>query len=68
MSVALSPRQQDELHKAILEYLSEAGFPRTCNQLKEESPDLSDFEPNANPRTRGLLAKKWTSVIRMQKK
>lgn len=29
---------------------------------------LADFQPDPSAKTSGLLAKKWTSVIRMQKK
>ncbi|KDQ09585.1 hypothetical protein BOTBODRAFT_36989 [Botryobasidium botryosum FD-172 SS1] len=68
MSLALSERQQEDLHKSILDYLYSAGFRQTYTQLKEEIPTLADFQPDANAKTSGLLVKKWTSVIRMQKK
>ncbi|KZV69612.1 nuclear distribution protein PAC1 [Peniophora sp. CONT] len=67
MATALSERQQDDLHKAILDYLSSAGFETTFEEFKKET-NLSDFQPDLGQKTNGLLVKKWTSVIRMQKK
>ncbi|KAI0044789.1 dynein regulator [Auriscalpium vulgare] len=63
----LSDRQQDDLHKAMLDYLSSSGFTKTFDHFKEEA-NLSDFQPDPAQRSNGLLVKKWTSVIRMQKK
>ncbi|THU92101.1 dynein regulator [Dendrothele bispora CBS 962.96] len=68
MSAILTGRQQDDLHKGILDYLHSAGFLKTYNQFKEEVPRMESFEPDVDKKTSGLLAKKWTSVIRMQKK
>ncbi|KAF5392747.1 hypothetical protein D9757_000907 [Collybiopsis confluens] len=68
MSSILSERQQDDLHKAILDYLQSNGFAKTFDQFKQELPSLADFQPDPSAKTSGLLAKKWTSVIRMQKK
>ncbi|KAF9268557.1 nuclear distribution protein PAC1 [Marasmius fiardii PR-910] len=56
--MSLSERQQDDLHKAILDYLHSGGYKKTFEQFKEEVPR----------HVSGLLVKKWTSVIRMQKK
>ncbi|KAI0313948.1 dynein regulator [Amylostereum chailletii] len=67
MAVALSERQQDDLHKAILDYLKSAGFANTFDQFKQEA-NLPDFSPDLGQKSNGLLVKKWTSVIRMQKK
>ncbi|ESK97370.1 platelet-activating factor acetylhydrolase ib alpha subunit [Moniliophthora roreri MCA 2997] len=68
MSSSLSERQQDDLHKAILDYLHSGGYTKTYEQFKEEVPKFADFSPEANQKASGLLVKKWTSVIRMQKK
>ncbi|KAI0029132.1 dynein regulator [Vararia minispora EC-137] len=67
MSASLSERQQDDLHKAILDYLSSAGFEHTFVEFKKEA-NLADFQPDLGQKSNGLLVKKWTSVIRMQKK
>ncbi|KAK0231337.1 dynein regulator [Armillaria fumosa] len=66
MASILSERQRDDLHKSILDYLSTAGFSKTVDQFKQELP--SDFRYDLSQNSSGLLVKKWTSVIRMQKK
>ncbi|KAK8858548.1 nuclear distribution protein PAC1 [Kwoniella newhampshirensis] len=68
MSSLLSERQKDELHKSMLSYLHAAGMHDTYDALKRET-DNADFT-NDDPKARwvGLLEKKWTSVIRLQKK
>ncbi len=53
-------------HKAILDYLNASGFSRAYDTLKEETQ--SDFTPDPRAKYAGLLEKKWTSVIRLQKK
>lgn len=63
----LSERQKDELHKAILDYLSASGFNQAFTALKTESEN-NDFVPDPKQKYAGLLEKKWTSVIRLQKK
>ncbi|KAI5480951.1 1-alkyl-2-acetylglycerophosphocholine esterase [Pseudohyphozyma bogoriensis] len=67
MSSVLSDRQKDELHKSILDYLNTNGFTETLNALKAEAGQ-PDFEPDPRAKWSGLLEKKWTSVIRLQKK
>ncbi|CAO3694905.1 unnamed protein product [Umbelopsis ramanniana] len=67
MSTILSDRQRDELHKAILDYLSASGFHDSFAALKAESLN-DDFVPDPKQKYAGLLEKKWTSVIRLQKK
>ncbi|KAF9020225.1 dynein regulator [Hymenopellis radicata] len=66
MASTLSERQRDDLHKSILDYLNTGGFSKTFEQFKQELP--SDFQPDLGQSSSGLLVKKWTSVIRMQKK
>jgi platelet-activating factor acetylhydrolase IB subunit alpha len=72
----------------MLDYLHNAGFTRTFNELRAEVPELvgspraifqfrivlisrwlkSDFTPDPTSPASGLLVKKWTSIIRMQRK
>ncbi|KAF9897747.1 protein with putative role during mitosis [Lobosporangium transversale] len=61
----LTDRQREELHKAILDYLSASGFTQSFQMLRTETHN-QDFTPT--PKSAGLLEKKWTSTIRMQKK
>ncbi|ORZ11811.1 putative platelet-activating factor acetylhydrolase ib alpha subunit [Absidia repens] len=67
MTSILSERQKEELHKAILDYLSASGFSESFAMLKNET-HISDFVPDPKQKYAGLLEKKWTSVIRLQKK
>ncbi|CAD6570894.1 MAG: protein with putative role during mitosis [Tremellales sp. Tagirdzhanova-0007] len=68
MASLLSERQKEELHKSMLSYLHATGLHHTYEALKKET-DNDDFEVD-DPKARwvGLLEKKWTSVIRLQKK
>lgn len=65
MSLLLTDRQKTDLHNAILEYLTSQGdkFSNTIKAFKEEANPVEIVE-----NSRGLLEKKWTSVIRLQKK
>ncbi|KAI0628877.1 dynein regulator [Trametes polyzona] len=67
MSIELTDRQQNDLHQAMLDYLHTAGFHKTFEQFKEEASQM-DYTPDSTRKTSGLLVKKWTSVIRLQKK
>ncbi|KAK4704069.1 platelet-activating factor acetylhydrolase IB subunit alpha, partial [Phenoliferia sp. Uapishka_3] len=67
MTSVLSERQKDELHKSILDYLNTTGFRETFEMLKVESGQ-QEFQPDPKAKWSGLLEKKWTSVIRLQKK
>ncbi|KAI8391603.1 dynein regulator [Radiomyces spectabilis] len=67
MTSILSERQRDELHKAILDYLNASGFSESFSALKNETHN-DDFVPDPKMKYAGLLEKKWTSVIRLQKK
>lgn len=64
MKMVLTARQQEELNHAVIEYLSSNGFSQSCEIFREEAnmPDQIDSKYV------GLLEKKWTSVIRLQKK
>lgn len=69
MSQLLTPRQAEELHKSILAYLSAANLPSSAAALHTElslSPDA--FDDTTLKKYSGLLEKKWTSVVRLQKK
>jgi hypothetical protein len=48
----------------MLDYLHANGFNNAFNALKEET----GLNPDTNAQYTGLLEKKWTSVIRLQKK
>ncbi|GAA5911118.1 Pac1p [Sporobolomyces salmoneus] len=67
MTSVLSDRQKEELHKSILDYLNSNGFHSTLSAFKEESGQ-TEFQPDPKAKWSGLLEKKWTSVIRLQKK
>ncbi|CDO73623.1 hypothetical protein BN946_scf185014.g93, partial [Trametes cinnabarina] len=62
----LSERQKEELQKSILEYLHANNFTDAFNALKKETG--IDYTPDPKAKYAGLLEKKWTSVIRLQKK
>ncbi|KAI1189340.1 WD domain-containing protein [Nemania serpens] len=68
MSQILTPRQAEELHKAIIAYLVSNSLPNTAAALRTEL-DLGDtFDDTTAKKYEGLLEKKWTSVVRLQKK
>ncbi|ELR14173.1 nuclear distribution protein pac1, putative [Acanthamoeba castellanii str. Neff] len=58
----MTNKQKESLNKAVLEYLRSAGFTKTVETFQEEA--LVD----PDPKSAGLLEKKWTSVLRLQKK
>ncbi|PAV23822.1 dynein regulator [Pyrrhoderma noxium] len=62
----LSERQKEELHKSILEYLHSQNFTEAYIAFKEETN--TDYTPDPKSKYAQLLEKKWTSVIRLQKK
>jgi platelet-activating factor acetylhydrolase IB subunit alpha len=63
--MALTARQKLDLHEAIHEYLLSNGeiFPRSLEMFREEAGISTS--PSSG---KGLLEKKWTSVVRLQKK
>ncbi len=63
----LSERQKDELHKSILDYFKTNGLTESYNTLMREAGQ-DGFVPDPKAKYAGLLEKKWTSVIRLQKK
>lgn len=62
--MVLTPRQKEELHKAIADYLYQCGFEDALNAFKKDASMPGELDKKYS----GLLEKKWTSVIRLQKK
>lgn len=62
--MVLTARQQEELNNAIIEYLSSNGFSQSCEIFRQEA----NMPEQVDSKYAGLLEKKWTSVIRLQKK
>ena len=80
----LSDRQREELyvntrhlqfhqlisspsHKSLLDYLQSSGYDDTANALRRDV-GLEDVTLDSKAKYAGLLEKKWTSVIRLQRK
>ncbi len=55
-------------HKAIIAYLSSNNLPNTAAALREELNLGDTFDATTAKKYEGLLEKKWTSVVRLQKK
>jgi len=56
-------------HKAIIAYLSSVNLGDSAAALREElSLDTTSFDETARKKYEGLLEKKWTSVVRLQRK
>ncbi|KAL2018914.1 hypothetical protein VTK56DRAFT_10281 [Thermocarpiscus australiensis] len=69
MSKTLSSRQAEELHKSIIAYLSANGLPNSAAALRNElGLGVDVFDEATAKKYDTLLEKKWTSVIRLQKK
>lgn len=62
--MVLTDRQKSELHAAMVAYLEGAGLKAAAQALQEEGK----VEAEAVQKAGGLLEKKWTSVLRLQKK
>lgn len=62
--MVLSPRQREELNKALADYLFNSGYENTYAEFKKEAGLPAELENKFS----GLLEKKWTSVVRLQKK
>ncbi|KAF8860421.1 hypothetical protein BDZ45DRAFT_779057 [Acephala macrosclerotiorum] len=69
MSRILASRQAEELHKFIVVYLSANSLSNTAAALRTEL-NLGEnvFDATTAKKYETLLEKKWTSVIRLQKK
>ncbi|OJD13693.1 nuclear distribution protein PAC1 [Emergomyces pasteurianus Ep9510] len=68
MSQLLTPRQAEELHKSIIAYFLSANLPNSAAALREELADSVQLDDSTAKKYEGLLEKKWTSVVRLQKK
>jgi platelet-activating factor acetylhydrolase IB subunit alpha len=55
-------------HKAIIAYLSSINLPSSASALREELAIGDGFDEATSKKYEGLLEKKWTSVVRLQKK
>ncbi|KAI9189638.1 Lissencephaly-1 [Blastocladiella emersonii ATCC 22665] len=63
----LTSKQGDELRRAIFDYLVANGHAETAASFQREAGlDGLNLEPQ--PKYNGLLEKKWTSVVRLQRK
>nr|XP_026692533.1 lissencephaly-1 homolog [Ciona intestinalis] len=62
--MVLSTRQRDELNLAISEYLRANGYSKALDAFKEEA----DLPEQPDKKYEGLMEKKWTSVVRLQRK
>lgn len=51
----------------MLDYLRTAGFTEAYEALKRDA-GLEDFTVDPSAKYAGLLSRKWTSVVRLQKK
>ena len=56
-------------HKSLIAYLNAAGFSKSVECLRDElSLPESSYDASTAKKYEGLLEKKWTSVVRLQKK
>nr|CAH8848240.1 unnamed protein product [Trichobilharzia regenti] len=62
--MVLAQRQKEELNRAIADYLFSNGYNKALDAFREESHLAGENDKKYD----GLLEKKWTSVIRLQKK
>ena len=62
--MVLSQRQREELNKAIADYMLSNGYNEALDAFKRDT----DMPGDVDKKYSGLLEKKWTSVIRLQKK
>jgi platelet-activating factor acetylhydrolase IB subunit alpha len=76
-TMVLSQRQRDELNRAIADYLNTNGYQESVEVFKKESGmGGGDIEmtngttttTTTSANSAGLLEKKWTAVVRLQKK
>lgn len=55
-------------NKAIVAYLGVISAPKTAEAFREEAAVSATFDDATRKKYEGLLEKKWTSVVRLQKK
>lgn len=70
MSQLLTSRQAEELHKSMIAYLLSIGMNDTATSLRQEAnlTEAHGFDDATAKKYETLLEKKWTSVVRLQKK
>ncbi|KAG5749300.1 hypothetical protein H9Q69_012055 [Fusarium xylarioides] len=69
MSRTLTSRQAEELHKSIIAYLAANNLQESANAMRTELSLGEDaFDTATAKKYETLLEKKWTSVVRLQKK
>ncbi|GAB1318202.1 Lissencephaly-1 [Madurella fahalii] len=69
MAQILTSRQAEELHRALIAYLTSNNLTNTAAALRAELGLGEDvFDAATAKKYEGLLEKKWTSVVRLQKK
>ncbi|KAL3170135.1 hypothetical protein MRX96_015192 [Rhipicephalus microplus] len=64
MKIVFSQRQREELNKAVADYMASNGFMEALEAFKKET----DMPGDIDKKYAGLLEKKCTSLIRLQKK
>ncbi|KAL3170098.1 hypothetical protein MRX96_015165 [Rhipicephalus microplus] len=64
MKMVLSQRQREELNKAVADYMASNGFMEAAEAFNKET----DMPGDKDKKYAGLLEKKCTSLIRLQKK
>lgn len=62
----LSQHQKDDLNRAIADYLANNNYKETLEQFLKETQISADVL--ADKKNSGVLEKKWTAVVRLQKK
>lgn len=55
-------------HKSIIAYLTSVKLTATASALRQELDIGDTFDDATSKKYEGLLEKKWTSVVRLQKK
>ncbi|KAL9124356.1 MAG: hypothetical protein Q9217_006306 [Psora testacea] len=68
MSQLLTSRQAEELHKSMIAYLTSTKLLNSAAALRQELAIGDTFDDATSKKYEGLLEKKWTSVVRLQKK
>ncbi|KAF1977501.1 nuclear distribution protein PAC1 [Bimuria novae-zelandiae CBS 107.79] len=68
MNAILTDRQAEELNKAIAAYLGSLGASKTLAAFQEEVPLPASFNDDVRKKYEGIMEKKWTSIVRLQKK
>ncbi|KYK61317.1 Nuclear distribution protein pac-1a [Drechmeria coniospora] len=69
MSRTLPSRQAEELNKSIIAYLVANNLPNAAAALRQEASLGEDvFDAATTKKYESLLEKKWTSIVRLQKK